>query len=142
MTNASSATSSSSMCGVTSTGSGLALLQMEVVEDLVQHQLQSSYICLNQVTPFISSSSFPIETQKPVKGTIAFTTSGRPDYGFGIFSVKLPSTLSGNLTEELTERHLTDGTSNNFNGQFIEENEGTITYISLKNTGSAQIFLT
>ncbi|KAF9597968.1 hypothetical protein IFM89_023453 [Coptis chinensis] len=56
MTNASSGTSSSSMCGVTSTGSGLALLQMEVVDDLVQHQLQSSYICLNQVTPFIRFS--------------------------------------------------------------------------------------
>ncbi|KAF9592177.1 hypothetical protein IFM89_012671 [Coptis chinensis] len=79
--------------------------------------------------------------KEEAKGTIAFTTSGRPDYGFGIFSVKLPSTLSGNLTEELTERPLTDGTSNNFNGQFVEENEGTITYIS-ERTGSTQIFLT
>lgn len=72
------------------------------------------------------------------KGTIAFSTVGRPNYGFDIFSVNLPSPLGNHLTE-LTERRLTDGTSINFNGQFVDEDE-TITYIS-ERTGSARIFL-
>ncbi|PIA32377.1 hypothetical protein AQUCO_04500170v1 [Aquilegia coerulea] len=42
-----------------STSSGLTLLELEVVEEeeaLLHHQLQSSFICLNQVTPFIRFS--------------------------------------------------------------------------------------
>ncbi|KAF9592185.1 hypothetical protein IFM89_012679 [Coptis chinensis] len=73
------------------------------------------------------------------KGSIAFTTVGRPHYGFDIFSVILPSNQNRNLTDELTERRLTDGTSVNFNGQFVDEDE-TLTYIS-ERTGSARVFL-
>ncbi|KAL5700688.1 hypothetical protein ACHQM5_026105 [Ranunculus cassubicifolius] len=71
-------------------------------------------------------------------GTIAFATIGRSNYGFDIFSVKLPNILSDSLTE-LTERRLTDGTSLNHNGQFVDEDEA-ITYIS-ERTGSSRIFL-
>ncbi|KAF5206537.1 tolB protein-like protein [Thalictrum thalictroides] len=73
------------------------------------------------------------------KGTIAFTTVGRPNYGFDIFSVNLPSTIINDDLTELTERRLTDGTSINFNGQFLDEEE-TLVYVS-ERTGSARIFL-
>lgn len=72
-------------------------------------------------------------------GTIVFSTVGRPNYGFDIFSVGLPSELNESAAADFTEHRLTDGISINFNGQFVDE-EKTIVYIS-ERTGSARIFL-
>ncbi|KAH6768924.1 tolB protein-like protein [Perilla frutescens var. frutescens] len=71
-------------------------------------------------------------------GTIVFSTVGRPNYGFDIFSVHLPpddSLADGSFSEH----RLTDGISINFNGQFVDDNK-TIVYLS-ERTGSARIFL-
>ncbi|XP_077235345.1 tolB protein-like protein [Tasmannia lanceolata] len=73
----------------------------------------------------------------PPKGTIAFSTVGRTQYGFDIFSVSLPSILDGVIN--WTEHRLTDGKSVNFNGNFIDENE-TLAYVS-ERTGAARIYL-
>lgn len=72
-------------------------------------------------------------------GTIVFSTVGRPNYGFDIFSVGLPSELNESAATDFTEHRLTDGISINFNAQFVDE-EKTIVYIS-ERTGSARIFL-
>ncbi|XP_057790399.1 uncharacterized protein LOC131007261 [Salvia miltiorrhiza] len=68
----------------------------------------------------------------PIVGTIVFSTVGRPNYGFDIFSVQLNDS-------NFSERRLTDGASINFNGRFVDD-DNTIVYIS-ERTGSAQIFL-
>ncbi|KAL8527135.1 hypothetical protein ACS0TY_005128 [Phlomoides rotata] len=70
-------------------------------------------------------------------GTILFTTIGRLNYGFDIFSVQLPHDSS--TDSSFSEHRLTDGVSVNFNGQFLDEGK-TIVYIS-ERTGSARIFL-
>ncbi|XP_057964872.1 uncharacterized protein LOC131155634 [Malania oleifera] len=64
------------------------------------------------------------------KGTVVFTTVGRPTYGFDIFSVTLSS---------LSERRLTDGASVNFNGHFADD-DATLVYVS-ERTGSPRIYL-
>ncbi|KAF8392700.1 hypothetical protein HHK36_023049 [Tetracentron sinense] len=72
------------------------------------------------------------------KGTVVFTTVGRPYYGFDVFSVTLPSKLEDSLSG-WTERRLTDGISINFNGQFVDENE-TLAFVS-ERSGSARVYL-
>ncbi|XP_057484435.1 uncharacterized protein LOC130770846 [Actinidia eriantha] len=72
-----------------------------------------------------------------LKGTIVFTTVGRPQYGFDVFSVKIPSNLH---TQFHSEHRLTDGISVNFNGQFVDEEE-TLVHVS-ERTGSSRIFIT
>lgn len=70
-------------------------------------------------------------------GTIVFTTVGRAQYGFDIFSLNLPSDL--NQFHSVAEHCLTDGTSVNFNGQFVDD-DNTLVYVSEK-TGSSRIYL-
>ncbi|XP_051141619.1 uncharacterized protein LOC127258710 [Andrographis paniculata] len=74
-------------------------------------------------------------------GTIVFTSVGRPNYGFDIFSVQLPSD-SDIAWDPAAEHRLTDGVSVNFNGQFVGDDGSTPTlvYIS-ERTGSARVFL-
>ncbi|WCJ22645.1 hypothetical protein M5689_004724 [Euphorbia peplus] len=64
------------------------------------------------------------------KGTIIYTTVGRPTYGFDIFSLKLPSDL--NFTNS-SDTRLTDGLSINYNAQFINPDHHSIVYISERN---------
>nr|DAD38399.1 TPA_asm: hypothetical protein HUJ06_009040 [Nelumbo nucifera] len=71
------------------------------------------------------------------KGTIIFTSVGRPYYGFDIFSVSLPSIIAA--TTSWKEHRLTDGISVNFNGQFVDEDE-TLVYVS-ERTGYARVYL-
>ncbi|KAJ4727887.1 tolB protein-related [Melia azedarach] len=80
-------------------------------------------------------SSLPMDP----KGIIIFTTVDRPYYGFDVFSVELPF----NSQEEINENRLTDGTSINFNAQFVDDNDQdqTITFIS-ERSGAARIYLT
>ncbi|KAL1553033.1 hypothetical protein AAHA92_13760 [Salvia divinorum] len=66
-------------------------------------------------------------------GTIVFSTVGRANYGFDIFSVQLTGST------DFSERRLTDGASINFNGSFLDD-DNAIVYVS-ERTGSAQIFL-
>ncbi|KAK7839786.1 uncharacterized protein LOC112019212 [Quercus suber] len=75
------------------------------------------------------------------KGTIIFSTVGRSNYGFDIFSLQLqlqpqtqqPTTLG-------PEHRLTDGISLNFNAQFLDDNQ-TIVFVS-ERTGSPRFYLT
>ncbi|KAK3034663.1 hypothetical protein RJ639_033618 [Escallonia herrerae] len=73
------------------------------------------------------------------KGTIVFTTVGRPHYGFDVFSVSLPPNLDDPSNKWDSERRLTDGTSVNFNGQFVDEDQ-TLVYVS-ERSGSSRIYL-
>ncbi|GLU07192.1 hypothetical protein SLE2022_241580 [Rubroshorea leprosula] len=68
------------------------------------------------------------------KGTIVFSTVGRSNYGFDVFSVQL------NHITTATEHRLTDGISINFNAQFIDEGQ-SIVFVS-ERSGSPQIYLT
>ncbi|KNA19591.1 hypothetical protein SOVF_059890 [Spinacia oleracea] len=71
-----------------------------------------------------------------VNGTIVFTTIGRIDYGFDIFSVPLHPIS----TSTATEHRLTDGTTVNFNGQFVDDNNSLV-FIS-ERTGYPRVYLT
>lgn len=66
-------------------------------------------------------------------GTIVFSTVGRPFYGFDVFSL--------NLSFLNTEYRLTDGTSVNFNAQFVDDDSQILLFIS-ERTGSPCIYLT
>ncbi|KAM0053914.1 putative transcription factor WD40-like family [Helianthus debilis subsp. tardiflorus] len=74
------------------------------------------------------------------KGTIFFTTIGRPHYGFDVFSTPLPPTLTDFSSSPPTEHRLTDGVSINFNAQFVGPDDRSIVYVS-ERTGSPKIYL-
>ncbi|XP_050210005.1 uncharacterized protein LOC126660500 [Mercurialis annua] len=63
------------------------------------------------------------------KGTVVFTTVGRQNYGFDVYSVKIPSDLNSSSFSNSDEHRHTDGVSLNFNAQFTEDNQA-IVYIS------------
>ncbi|OWM62822.1 uncharacterized protein LOC116213815 [Punica granatum] len=63
-------------------------------------------------------------------GTVVFTTVGRPYYGFDVFSFHL---------DTAEEHRLTDGTSVNFNAQFVDD-ELTVVFVS-ERSGCAKIYL-
>ncbi|XP_050236485.1 uncharacterized protein LOC126686473 [Mercurialis annua] len=94
-----------------------------------------------------SLSSSSISTQKTPNlihspgGTIVFTTVGRQNYGFDVFSVKLPSNLNTSNLSNSDEHRLTDGISLNFNAQFTSHQNQSIVYISERN-GLPTVFLT
>ncbi|ESR57828.1 hypothetical protein CICLE_v10019102mg [Citrus x clementina] len=71
------------------------------------------------------------------KGTIVFTTVGRPYYGFDVFSIKSPFVNA----PKFHEHRLTDGTSINFNAQFVDGQDQTIAFIS-ERSGSPRIYQT
>ncbi|ERN01963.1 uncharacterized protein LOC18430062 isoform X2 [Amborella trichopoda] len=73
------------------------------------------------------------------KGTIIFSTVGRASYGFDIFAVTVHNLLNG-AAANWTERRLTDGKSVNFNGQFTDDEDGTVVFISERN-GASKIYL-
>ncbi|TXG63227.1 hypothetical protein EZV62_010221 [Acer yangbiense] len=67
------------------------------------------------------------------KGTIVFSTVGRPYYGFDVFSVNL---------QDSHERCLTDGISINFNAQFVDDDKDpTIVFVS-ERSGAPRLYLT
>ncbi|KAJ8748631.1 hypothetical protein K2173_008076 [Erythroxylum novogranatense] len=68
--------------------------------------------------------------------TIIFSTVGRPQYGFDVFSLKIDATYLSSSDE----RQLTDGVSVNFNAQFASEHDQSIVFIS-ERTGSPKINL-
>lgn len=75
-----------------------------------------------------------MESPPTITGTIIFSTVGRTDYGFDIFSQPLSN------PSKSTEHRLTDGISINFNGHFLDDNQ-TLVFIS-ERTGSPQAYLT
>ncbi|KDP28318.1 hypothetical protein JCGZ_14089 [Jatropha curcas] len=94
-----------------------------------------------------SHSPYPVSTDKINKrfqmnptGTIVFTTVGRPNYGFDVFFVRLPSNLKDFKFSNSDENRLTDGVSINFNAQFINEHNQSIVYVS-ERTGCSRIYL-
>ncbi|KAJ4727905.1 tolB protein-related [Melia azedarach] len=85
---------------------------------------------------FLQSNSLPAHSSVLMdpKGTIIFTTVGRPYYGFDVFSINLLKT---------TEHRLTDGISINFNAQFVNDNDQdqSIVFIS-ERSGAPRIYQT
>ncbi|KAM7274419.1 hypothetical protein ACFE04_016285 [Oxalis oulophora] len=81
----------------------------------------------------------PNMEQQP-KGTIAFSTVGRVQYGFDVFSVSLQK-----QNIPATETRLTDGVSINFNAQFVDndndDDQKQIVFIS-ERFGSPRIYST
>ncbi|XP_015891826.3 uncharacterized protein LOC107426219 [Ziziphus jujuba] len=73
------------------------------------------------------------------KGTVIFSTVGRPYYGFDLFALQLQPkpTLTLGSSSEIC---LSDGLSINFNGQFVDNNH-TFVFIS-ERTGSPRIYQT
>lgn len=76
------------------------------------------------------------------KGTIVFTTVGRPHYGFDVFSTPLPPNLNEFSSSPPSEHRLTDGVSVNFNAQFAgpDDDFRRVVYVS-ERTGSSKIYL-
>lgn len=68
------------------------------------------------------------------KGTVIFTSVGRPQYGFDVFTFNLNQTPT-------SENRLTDAISINFNAQFADEEDQSIVFIS-ERSGSPRIYLT
>ncbi|KAJ0112629.1 hypothetical protein Patl1_00811 [Pistacia atlantica] len=87
------------------------------------------------ITSTISNTPSLLLPMDP-KGTILFTTVGRPSYGFDIFSIKLPFN-----SQHIIEHRLTDATSINFNAQFVNSKDQTIIFIS-ERSGAPRIYLT
>jgi Tol biopolymer transport system component len=77
--------------------------------------------------------------QQQPKGTVAFSTIGRVQYGFDVFSVKLHN--QNNPYSAVNETRLTDGVSINFNAQFLDDEEQSIVFLS-ERSGSPKIYLT
>ncbi|KAJ9543149.1 hypothetical protein OSB04_022856 [Centaurea solstitialis] len=75
-------------------------------------------------------------------GTIVFSTVGRPNYGFDVFSTAIPLDLHQLSTAPPAEHRLTDGISVNFNAQFVgpDDDLHRIVYVSERN-GLPQIYL-
>ncbi|XP_024980736.1 uncharacterized protein LOC112517621 [Cynara cardunculus var. scolymus] len=75
-------------------------------------------------------------------GTIVFSTVGRPNYGFDVFSTPLPLNLHHFSTSPPSEHRLTDGVSVNFNAQFVgpDDDLHRLVYVSERN-GLPQIYL-
>ncbi|BFG23787.1 hypothetical protein CerSpe_100630 [Prunus speciosa] len=104
--------------------------------------------------PLLSSSPRNLSTLKPSpssptlsqlshitmtdpKGTVVFSTVGRPHYGFDLFSLPLHSS-SNNLAPE---HRLSDGISVNFNAQLANDDPHSVVFIS-ERTGLPAIYLT
>ncbi|XP_060174648.1 uncharacterized protein LOC132605540 [Lycium barbarum] len=83
-----------------------------------------------------------MDSQSP-HGTIIFSTVGRTNYGFDIFSLNSPFSFlnspPSHSSQYPTEHRLTDGTSLNFNGQFIDEDQ-TLVFVS-ERSGAPRIYL-
>ncbi|KAB2021526.1 hypothetical protein ES319_D07G145300v1 [Gossypium barbadense] len=85
---------------------------------------------LDTLTPTMPSSMDP-------KGIVVFTSVGRSQYGFDIFTVNLNQTP---ITGSTSEHRLTDGISINYNAQFVNEDQ-SIVFIS-ERSGCPRIYLT
>ncbi|KAK4378529.1 hypothetical protein RND71_000391 [Anisodus tanguticus] len=75
-------------------------------------------------------------------GSIIFSTVGRTNYGFDIFSLKSPLTFLNSplhTSQYPAEHRLTDGTSVNYNGHFIDEDQ-TLVFVS-ERSGAPRIYL-
>ncbi|XP_022757752.1 uncharacterized protein LOC111304954 [Durio zibethinus] len=96
-----------------------------------EHSLKS------QPHSYAHGLSGPTPSSMDPKGTIIFTSVGRPQYGFDIFTVKLNQTP---ITNSTAEDRLSDGSSINFNAQFVNDDQ-SIVFIS-ERSGSPQIYLT
>ncbi|EOX95398.1 TolB protein-related isoform 2, partial [Theobroma cacao] len=86
---------------------------------------------------YIPTPTHPTPSSMNPKGTVVFTSVGRPQYGFDIFTVNLNQTP---ITNSTPEHRLTDCISINFNAQFINEDQ-SIVFIS-ERSGSPRIYLT
>ncbi|KAJ7973126.1 tolB protein-related [Quillaja saponaria] len=99
-------------------------------EHLLKHRCRFFF---TSNTHFTHRAAIPME---PTKGTIVFTTIGRPDYGFDVFSVKILDTPHHNSADN----RLTDGISINFNAQFVDDHQSLV-FVS-ERTGFPRIYLT
>ncbi|KAM5558453.1 hypothetical protein ABKV19_020246 [Rosa sericea] len=90
---------------------------------------------ISQTTTPTHSLTKSTQTKMEPKGTLIFSTVGRPHYGFDLFSLRL------NSSHLPLEHRLTDGKSINFNAQFADDHHQSIVFIS-ERTGSPAIYLT
>ncbi|CAN6466603.1 unnamed protein product [Victoria cruziana] len=72
------------------------------------------------------------------RGTVVFTSVGRPLYGFDVFCITVSPECG--TVRELVDYRLTDGTSVNYNAQFIDDHQ-TVVFVSERG-GAADIFRT
>ncbi|PHU13285.1 hypothetical protein BC332_14490 [Capsicum chinense] len=96
-------------------------------------QLHLRFLC--NTTPTIMDSYSP-HTLLPY-GSIVFSTVGRTNYGFDIFSIKSPFIFFN--CSAMEEHRLTDGASVNYNGRFVDEDE-TLVFVS-ERSGAPAVYL-
>lgn len=65
--------------------------------------------------------------QRKIEGTVVFSVVGRPNYGFDVFTVDLPSNLSAHSQHKFLNDHiLTDAESINYNAQFVSPSDAKL----------------
>ncbi|KAK4717454.1 hypothetical protein R3W88_015792 [Solanum pinnatisectum] len=96
----------------------------------LQHRFLYNYIC-----HFRPAKHSIMDSQSSPHGSIIFSTVGRTNYGFDIFSIKSPFSFLNSPIEH----RLTDGTSVNYNGQFVDEDQ-TLVFVS-ERSGAPRIYL-
>lgn len=77
-----------------------------------------------------------MDSSKSPNGSIIFSTVGRTNYGFDVFSLESPLSF---LDSPMAEHCLTDGESVNFNGQFVDDDQ-TLVFVS-ERSGAPRIYL-
>uniref|UniRef100_A0A3Q7GS38 Uncharacterized protein n=1 Tax=Solanum lycopersicum TaxID=4081 RepID=A0A3Q7GS38_SOLLC len=100
---------------------------------LLQLRFLYHNICHFQPAKHINHSI--MDSQSSPHGSIIFSTVGRTNYGFDIFSIKSPFSFLNSPVEH----RLTDGTSINYNGQFVDEDQ-TLVFVS-ERSGAPRIYL-
>ncbi|KAI4349786.1 hypothetical protein L6164_010342 [Bauhinia variegata] len=84
--------------------------------------------------PQVSRFLFTRTGMEPQKGTVVFSTVGRPQYGFDVFSFN----LAHPPRQATADHRLTDGISINYNAQFMEDHR-TLVFVS-ERTGYPGIY--
>lgn len=97
-------------------------------------QLQLRFLYNNCNCHCFSINNSAMDSESP-HGSIIFSTVGRTNYGFDIFSIKSPFSFLNSPIEH----RLTDGTSVNYNGQFVDEDH-TLVFVS-ERSGAPTIYL-
>ncbi|KAL3364942.1 hypothetical protein AABB24_010213 [Solanum stoloniferum] len=100
-----------------------------------QLQLRFLYNNICHFRPAKHINDSIMDSQSSPHGSIIFSTVGRTNYGFDIFSIKSPFSFLNSPVEH----RLTDGTSINYNGQFVDEDQ-TLVFVS-ERSGAPRIYL-
>ncbi|XP_059310786.1 uncharacterized protein LOC132062180 [Lycium ferocissimum] len=105
-------------------------------------QLRLLYNNNTRIAKHINNTIMDSESSPHPPGSIIFSTVGRTNYGFDIFSLKSPLTFLNSAlhtSQYPTEHRLTDGTSVNYNGNFLDDDQ-TLVFVS-ERSGAPRIYL-